>query len=87
MRERPAGNSSGERGSPTGDMGSASGDPDTERCLPSRYPFQSLDNVIMTPHASGWSGGLLERRWRVMIDNFNRLSRGEPLLNMVHAPG
>ncbi|MDH3715332.1 MAG: 2-hydroxyacid dehydrogenase [Gammaproteobacteria bacterium] len=63
------------------------GDPDTERCLPSRYPFQSLDNVIMTPHASGWSGGLLERRWRVMIDNFNRLSRGEPLLNVVHAPG
>ncbi len=62
------------------------GDPETERCLPSRYPFQRLDNVIMTPHASGWSRGLLHRRWRVMIDNFNRRARGEPLMNVVHAP-
>ena len=61
-------------------------DPATERCLPSRYEFQSLDNVIMTPHASGWSRGLLDRRWRVMIENFNRLARGEPLLNRVRAP-
>ena len=63
-----------------------SGDPDKERCLPSQLPFQSLDNVIMTPHASGWSRGLLDRRWRVMVDNFNRLSRGEPLVNLIRAP-
>ncbi len=64
----------------------AAGDAESEHCLPSRYPFHSLDNVIMTPHASGWSRGLLQRRWRVMIENFNRLARGEALVNQVHAP-
>ncbi len=63
------------------------GEEASERCLPSQYPFQDLDNVIMTPHASGWSAGLLDRRWSVMLENFNRLERGEPLLNLVRAPG
>jgi len=52
---------------------------------PSAYPFAQLDNVIMTPHASAWTDGLLPRRNRMIADNLNRLARGEPLLNVVHA--
>ena len=52
-------------------------------CQPSRHPFHRLRNVIMTPHASGWSAGLLDRRWRVITDNMNRLARGEPLVNLL----
>ena len=54
--------------------------------FPSRHPFQALDNVMMTPHVSGWSRGLLPRRFRVIAQNLNRLARGEPLLNLVQAP-
>ena len=52
---------------------------------PSAFPFQDLDNVLMTPHASGWTDGLLARRNRAMATNLNRLARGEPLLNVVRA--
>jgi len=50
---------------------------------PSRFAFQSLDNVRMTPHASGWSAGLFPRRWSIIADNLNRLARGEELINRV----
>ena len=55
-----------------------------ERRLPSRHPFETLANVVMTPHASGWSAGLLERRWSLIADNLLRLRRGDPLLNVLH---
>jgi phosphoglycerate dehydrogenase-like enzyme len=54
---------------------------------PSEHPFQDLDNVIMSPHASGWSAGLLDRRWSFIADNLKRLERGEPLENVLKAPG
>ncbi len=57
------------------------------RCLPSRFPFETLANVVMTPHASGWSAGLLERRWTVIADNLLRLERGDPLRNLLRPPG
>ena len=53
---------------------------------PSTLPFHELDNVLMTPHASGWTDGLLPRRNRAIADNLNRLARGEPLVNVVRAP-
>jgi phosphoglycerate dehydrogenase-like enzyme len=52
---------------------------------PSRLPFHELDNLLMTPHASAWTDGLLPRRNRAIADNLNRLARGEPLLNVVRA--
>jgi phosphoglycerate dehydrogenase-like enzyme len=58
-----------------------------ETLLPSRHPLHELENVILTPHTSGWSAGLHERRWRVIAQNLDRLARGEPLLNLVRAPG
>ncbi len=33
-----------------------------ERAVPSAFPFGDLDNVIMTPHYSGWTAAALERR-------------------------
>jgi len=59
------------------------GTPDGPR--PSAYPFHELDNVLMTPHASAWTDGLLPRRNRAVATNLNRLARGEPLINVVRA--
>jgi len=57
------------------------GEPDP---YPSRRPFHELPNVIMTPHASGWTDKLLDRRWRVMAENLDRLANGQELRNVVH---
>ena len=40
----------------------------------------------MTPHASGWSAGLLDRRWSVIAENLLRLERGEALRNVLRPP-
>jgi phosphoglycerate dehydrogenase-like enzyme len=53
---------------------------------PSRFPFHELANVIMTPHCSAWTDGLIERRWRFIASNLDRLARGEPLQNVVLRP-
>ncbi|MBV9518586.1 MAG: phosphoglycerate dehydrogenase [Hyphomicrobiales bacterium] len=52
---------------------------------PSRFPFRELANVIMTTHCSAWTDGLIERRWRFIASNLDRLARGEPLQNIVFA--
>lgn len=50
---------------------------------PGNLPFRELDNVIMTPHASGWTEGLRPRRCKLIAENLDRLARGEPLVNVV----
>lgn len=50
---------------------------------PSAFPFQELDNVIMTPHNSGWTEETIDRRWRFVASNLDRLARGEELQNVV----
>ena len=60
--------------------------PSEPRAHPSRFPFHELSNVIMTPHCSAWTDGLIERRWRFIARNLDRLARGEPLQNVVFAP-
>jgi phosphoglycerate dehydrogenase-like enzyme len=50
---------------------------------PSRYPFHELPNVIMTPHCSGWTEGMVARRWAEVAGNINRFVLGEPLINVV----
>jgi phosphoglycerate dehydrogenase-like enzyme len=49
----------------------------------SRHPFHELPNVIVTPHNSGWTTGMVRRRWDEIADNINRFVRGEPLENVV----
>ena len=53
---------------------------------PSNLPFRELENVIMTPHASGWTEGLRPRRCKIIAENLDRLARGEPLVNVVRQP-
>ena len=51
--------------------------------LPSRLPFHELGNVLMTPHVSGWTEGMLEARAEVIAENIRRVARREPPLNLV----
>jgi len=53
---------------------------------PSRFPFASLANVRMTPHASAWTAEVWQRRVEFFADNIMRLKQGRPLLNVVRAP-
>ena len=49
----------------------------------SDHPFWELDNIIMTPHHSGATHGTGARRSQTVAENLDRLSRGEPLINVV----
>jgi phosphoglycerate dehydrogenase-like enzyme len=51
--------------------------------LPSRQPFHELPNVLMTPHVSGWTAGMLEARAALIADNIHRTARGEPPANLI----
>lgn len=50
---------------------------------PSRHPMHELDNIIMTPHNSGWTQEQIDRRWRFVAANLDRLARGETPENIV----
>jgi len=49
----------------------------------SRHPLHELPNVIVTPHNSGWTTGMVRRRWDEIADNIGRCVRGAPLINVV----
>jgi phosphoglycerate dehydrogenase-like enzyme len=51
--------------------------------LPAGRPFHELDNVLMTPHVSGWTEGMLEARAKLIAENIQRTARGEPPLNLI----
>jgi len=44
--------------------------------LPSRRAFHELPNVLMTPHVSGWTDGMLEARATLIAENIRRTARG-----------
>ncbi len=50
---------------------------------PATQPFHQLDNVIMTPHISGWTEGMLDARAALIADNIARTARGEPPRNAI----
>jgi len=58
---------------------------DAAPTLPARQPFHELDNVLMTPHVSGWTEGMLEARATLIAENIARVARGEPPVNQVSA--
>lgn len=45
---------------------------------PAHQPFRALPNVLMTPHVSGWTEGMLEARAQRIAENIQRVARGEP---------
>jgi phosphoglycerate dehydrogenase-like enzyme len=46
--------------------------------FPARRPFHELPNVLMTPHVSGWTDGMMEARATLIAENIRRVARGEP---------
>jgi phosphoglycerate dehydrogenase-like enzyme len=50
---------------------------------PATRPFYELPNVLMTPHVSGWTDGVLEARAKLIAENIRRLAHGETPLNLV----
>ena len=50
--------------------------------LPSRFPLEKLDNIIMTPHSSASTNAMRARRWRFVAENLNRFAQGESLRNV-----
>ena len=55
----------------------------TEPALPAAQPFHELGNVLMTPHVSGWTEGMLSARAALIAENIERTARGEPPLNLI----
>ena len=54
-----------------------------EPTFPSRRPFHELDNVLKTPHISGWTEGMLEARAMLIAENIHRTAHGKPPLNLI----
>ena len=54
-----------------------------EPTLPATQPFHELGNVILTPHVSGWTEGMLEARAKLIAGNIERTARGERPLNEI----
>jgi phosphoglycerate dehydrogenase-like enzyme len=54
-----------------------------EPTAPATRPFHELGNVIMTPHVSGWTDGMLNARGSLIADNIGRVAREEPPLNAI----
>jgi phosphoglycerate dehydrogenase-like enzyme len=54
---------------------------------PATAPFHSLNNLIMTPHVSGWTEGMLEARASLIAGNIERTARGEAPLNAIAVAG
>jgi len=54
------------------------------RTPPATRPFHDLPNVLMTPHVSGWTEGMLDARAKLIAENIRRVALGESPLNLVH---
>ena len=50
----------------------------------SALPFHELPNVLVTPHFSGWTRPMIERRYQKIAANLDHLARGEPLDGIVY---
>jgi phosphoglycerate dehydrogenase-like enzyme len=51
--------------------------------LPAQRAFHELPNVLMTPHVSGWTDGMLEARATLIAENIHRVARDELPRNVV----
>jgi NAD(P)-dependent dehydrogenase (short-subunit alcohol dehydrogenase family) len=50
---------------------------------PATRPFHELPNVLMTPHVSGWTDGMLDARARLIAENSRRIGCQEAALNLI----
>jgi D-2-hydroxyacid dehydrogenase (NADP+) len=51
--------------------------------LPPGHPLWTMDNVIITPHASGHSPHADSRMFNLLCENVQRFADGRSLLNVV----
>lgn len=51
--------------------------------LPEDHPFWRLQNVLVSPHVSGYSHRFWERETALIVENLRRYLDGRPLLNVV----
>jgi phosphoglycerate dehydrogenase-like enzyme len=51
--------------------------------MPGNLPFETLPNIVMTPHMSGWTEGTIRRRMQTIAENIGRLAGGNALVNLV----
>lgn len=56
---------------------------DERPTFPANHAFHELPNVLMTPHVSGWTEGMLKARAKVIAENIHRVARGEPPVNLI----
>ena len=57
--------------------------PATGLTVPATRPFHELPNVLMTPHVSGWTDGMLDARAKLIAENIRRVACGETPLNLI----
>ena len=50
---------------------------------PAARPFHELPNVLMTPHVSGWTEGMLDARAKLIAENIRRIAARERPLNLI----
>ena len=50
---------------------------------PFNFPFDQLDNIIMSAHESGWTDEQVNRRWMFIANNIRRIEAGESASNIV----
>ncbi len=51
--------------------------------LPREHPFYKMENVLLSPHCADHTPDWLDNSMRFFLAQFDRFSRGEPLLNVV----
>jgi phosphoglycerate dehydrogenase-like enzyme len=50
---------------------------------PANFPFQDLDNTILSAHECGWTEEQVARRWSFVAENLQRAIKGAALENIV----
>jgi phosphoglycerate dehydrogenase-like enzyme len=50
---------------------------------PATRPFHELPNLLMTPHVSGWTDGMLDARAKLIAENIRRIASDEVPLNLI----
>jgi len=57
--------------------------PERQICLPSKYPFHLLENVVISPHCGGLTYEGMRDCYQQAFDNIANLYAGKPLSNRI----
>jgi len=53
------------------------------KILPSKYNFQKLNNIVMSPHTAGYTDRALEENIKSIFDNIVKIYYGEEPDNQI----